>query len=125
VRTRSGGAQAMSAPSVERRSFNSGVQNALDIESVGNINSVMHWVRLTQPVQTNGGGVLGGALIIITMAIALKRGQRVEAEHTAAELLSRSWCPSCAENLAEVLPDPDGCTTCPRCQAGWSTKSIG
>lgn len=33
--------------------------------------------------------------------------------------LARRRCPSCAYDLADTPPDPDGCTTCPECGAAW------
>lgn len=40
-------------------------------------------------------------------------------EEAVAPFLARRRCPSCAYDLSETPPDPDGCTTCPECGAAW------
>jgi len=40
-------------------------------------------------------------------------------KHARQAMLRAGLCPSCAYQIYEIPPDPDGCIICPECGAAW------
>jgi hypothetical protein len=64
-------------------------------------------------------------IVVIGVVPAILYGlifKRKVARAAAAALLREGFCPSCAYHLRSLAPDPDGCTVCPECGAGWRLR---
>lgn len=66
-------------------------------------------------------GVAGFALI---MPFGFALHHRQLADRIRATLLREGRCPSCAYTISTLPLDPDGCMTCPECNAAWKATRV-
>jgi len=59
------------------------------------------------------------AALLLIMFWMMWWGMRCSDALVAPRLLRSEYCPSCGYSLAEVPPEPDGCSVCPECGAAW------
>lgn len=65
-------------------------------------------------------GMLVAPLVMLGYALREIRGKTTLVRRRARRhLVNESFCPSCAADLIETAPDPDGCTVCRACGAAW------
>lgn len=71
-----------------------------------------------------GMGVIYAGGLVIIAGICFLTARRFRHHRpgraTARALLARRRCPACTYDLTALPADPDGCTTCPECSAGWN-----
>jgi hypothetical protein len=97
----------------------------MHLESAASGGHAGSWAKFTQysidQLKTTGLLVLYlqvPALLFFIMPLAHVMGLR--SRRRAVELCrSLGLCASCGSELKTLEPDPDGCTSCPRCFAAW------
>lgn len=83
-------------------------------------------MAMTWPMWGIFAGIFATGVAAQVVSARLATGmQSADVRRIRSLLLGEGLCPSCGEELLDVLEAEDGCDECPRCEAAWFVSEIG